>query len=64
MDDVYVDLSEVPRIRIIVKCESFNFAGSVKHKAAVSIVAATEEPGRLRPGSVIVESSSATRGSP
>jgi N-(2-amino-2-carboxyethyl)-L-glutamate synthase len=62
MDDVYVDLSEVLGVPIVVKCESFNFAGSVKLKAAVSMVTAAEEAGQLKPGSVIVESSSGNLG--
>ncbi|MGB3438461.1 MAG: 2,3-diaminopropionate biosynthesis protein SbnA [Actinophytocola sp.] len=61
-DDVYVDLGEVLDRPVIVKCESFNFAGSVKLKAAVSMVTAAEADGRLRPDSVIVESSSGNLG--
>lgn len=61
-DDVYVDLGGVLDRPVIVKCESFNFAGSVKLKAAVSMVTAAEADGRLRQGSVIVESSSGNLG--
>ncbi|MGH3875433.1 MAG: 2,3-diaminopropionate biosynthesis protein SbnA [Actinophytocola sp.] len=62
IDDVYVDLSEVLDVPIAVKCESFNLAGSVKLKAAVSMIAAAEDSGELEPGSAIVESSSGNLG--
>lgn len=62
IDDVYVDLSGVLDLPIAVKCESFNFAGSVKLKAAVSMVTAAEESGLLKPDSVIIESSSGNLG--
>lgn len=61
-DDVYVDVGDILGNPIIVKCEAFNFAGSVKLKAARSMVDAAEESGDLRPGSVIVESSSGNLG--
>lgn len=61
-DDVYVDLSHVLDVPIAVKCESFNFAGSVKLKAATTMVTAAEEAGVLAPGSVVIESSSGNLG--
>lgn len=61
-DEVFVDLSEVLAVPVLVKCESFNFAGSVKLKAAVSMVTAAEESGLLTPDSVIIESSSGNLG--
>jgi cysteine synthase A len=62
IDDVYVDLSGVLAVPIAVKCEAFNFAGSVKLKAAAAMVASAEEAGVLTPGSVIIESSSGNLG--
>ena len=62
IDDVYVDLSAVLGVPVAVKCESFNFAGSVKLKAAVTMVTAAEESGLLTPDSVIIESSSGNLG--
>jgi 2,3-diaminopropionate biosynthesis protein SbnA len=62
IDDVYVDLSAVLDVPVAVKCESFNLAGSVKLKAAVSMINAAEDAGLLKPDSVIVESSSGNLG--
>lgn len=62
IDDVYVDLQPVFGRHLALKCEGFNFVGSVKNKAAASMVAAAEARGVLRPGSVIVESSSGSLG--
>ncbi|WP_109778161.1 2,3-diaminopropionate biosynthesis protein SbnA [Streptomyces sp. CG 926] len=61
-DDLYVDLESIVGERLILKCEGFNFAGSVKLKAARAMVAAAERAGDLRPGSTIVESSSGNLG--
>ncbi|GAB7034766.1 2,3-diaminopropionate biosynthesis protein SbnA [Streptomyces platensis subsp. malvinus] len=46
----------------MLKCEGFNFAGSIKLKAARAMVDAAERRGRLRPGSTLVESSSGNLG--
>ncbi len=46
----------------MLKCEGFNFAGSIKIKAAFAMVADAEQSGALRPGSTIVESSSGNLG--
>ncbi len=46
----------------MLKCEGFNFAGSIKIKAARAMVHSAEEQGLLRPGSTIVESSSGNLG--
>src|SRR6201991_944827 len=47
---------------LFLKCEGFNFAGSVKLKAATEMVEAAECDGRLRPGAFLVESSSGNLG--
>ena len=58
----YVDLTEVIGTRLHLKCEGFNFAGSIKLKAAVEMVEVAERSGVLRPDSVLVESSSGNLG--
>jgi 2,3-diaminopropionate biosynthesis protein SbnA len=61
-DDLYVDLRPIVGHPLFLKCEGFNFAGSVKLKAANEMVEAAERSGVLRPGSVLVESSSGNLG--
>ena len=61
-DDVFVDLEPMLGHRLYLKCEGFNFAGSIKLKAAAAMIKAAEEAGQLRPGSVLVESSSGNLG--
>lgn len=61
-DDLYVDLLPVFGRSLFLKCEGFNFAGSIKLKAAVRMVEAAEREGRLTPDSVLVESSSGNLG--
>jgi cysteine synthase A len=62
VDDLYVDLEPMSGLPLFVKCEGFNFAGSIKLKAAVEMVDAAERAGALRPGSTLVESSSGNLG--
>jgi N-(2-amino-2-carboxyethyl)-L-glutamate synthase len=61
-EELYVDLEPTFGHRLFLKCEGFNFAGSIKLKAAVEMVEAAERDGVLRPGSVLVESSSGNLG--
>ena len=61
-DQLYVDLRSTYGRPLFLKCEGFNFAGSIKLKAALQMVEEAEEAGRLRPGSVLVESSSGNLG--
>jgi 2,3-diaminopropionate biosynthesis protein SbnA len=61
-EELYVDLRAALGLPLYLKCEGFNFAGSIKMKAATEMVAAAEREGRLRPGSVLVESSSGNLG--
>jgi N-(2-amino-2-carboxyethyl)-L-glutamate synthase len=61
-DELYVDLESIIGRSLFLKCEGFNFAGSVKLKAANEMVEAAEREGRLRPGSFLVESSSGNLG--
>lgn len=61
-DDLYVDLEEIIGNRLFLKCEGFNFAGSIKLKAAAEMVEAAERDGRLTEDSILVESSSGNLG--
>ncbi|WP_130289701.1 2,3-diaminopropionate biosynthesis protein SbnA [Pseudonocardia sediminis] len=61
-DSLFVDLQPVLGHRLALKCEGFNFAGSIKLKAATEMVEAAEREGVLRPGSILVESSSGNLG--
>jgi N-(2-amino-2-carboxyethyl)-L-glutamate synthase len=59
---LYVDLRSVFGHALFLKCEGFNFAGSIKLKAASEMVEAAERQGVLKPGSILVESSSGNLG--
>ncbi|MEV6673027.1 2,3-diaminopropionate biosynthesis protein SbnA [Streptomyces sp. NPDC051162] len=61
-EDLYVDLRPIARHTLFLKCEGFNFAGSIKLKAATEMVEAAEWSGALKPGSILVESSSGNLG--
>jgi N-(2-amino-2-carboxyethyl)-L-glutamate synthase len=61
-DELYVDLRWSFGYPLYLKCEGFNFAGSIKLKAAIEMVDAAERHGDLRPGSILVESSSGNLG--
>ena len=61
-DELYVDLEPMFGRSLFLKCEGFNFAGSIKLKAATEMVEAAERDGVLTPGSVLVESSSGNLG--
>ena len=61
-DDLYIDLESVLGSRIFLKCEGFNFAGSVKLKSAIEMVDAAERKGVLTADSVLIESSSGNLG--
>ena len=61
-DELYVDLLPVFGHSLFLKCEGFNFAGSIKLKAAAEMVDAAERAGVLTSESVLVESSSGNLG--
>jgi len=61
-DELYVDVRPVFGRSLFLKCEGFNFAGSIKVKAATEMVEAADRDGVLTPGSVLVESSSGNLG--
>ncbi len=61
-DDLYVDLQPIYGQQLFLKCDGFNFAGSIKLKAAAEMVAAAERRGVLNRRSILVESSSGNLG--
>ncbi|MFD8141793.1 2,3-diaminopropionate biosynthesis protein SbnA [Streptomyces sp. NPDC059708] len=61
-DDLYIDLEAITGHQLFLKCEGFNFAGSIKLKAATAMVEAAERDGLLSQDSVLVESSSGNLG--
>ena len=48
--------------RLIAKVESFNPAGSIKDRVALSMIQTAEAEGKLKPGSVIIEPTSGNTG--
>lgn len=62
LPDIFVDLRPVVGHRLALKCEGFNFSGSIKLKAAVEMVETLERDGVLAPGGTVVESSSGNMG--
>jgi N-(2-amino-2-carboxyethyl)-L-glutamate synthase len=61
-EELYIDLEQAFGHPLFLKCEGFNFAGSIKLKAATEMVEAAERDGILTSGSVLVESSSGNLG--
>ena len=61
-DELFVDLRPMLGHSLYLKCEGFNFAGSIKLKTATELVEAAERDGLLGPGSILVESSSGNLG--
>jgi len=60
--DLYVDIRSIVGDSLYLKCEGFNFAGSIKLKAATEMVEAAERDGTLKPSSILIESSSGNLG--
>lgn len=61
-EDLFIDLSGISSRSLYLKCEGFNFAGSIKLKAAAEMIAAAERDGTVDKDSIIVESSSGNLG--
>ncbi|GGU87555.1 2,3-diaminopropionate biosynthesis protein SbnA [Streptomyces filipinensis] len=59
---LFVDLESICGRPLYLKCEGFNFAGSIKLKAANEMVENAERDGLLTPDSILVESSSGNLG--
>jgi cysteine synthase len=60
--ELYVDLRSSFEHPLFLKCEGFNFAGSIKLKPVTERVEAADREGVLTPKSVLVESSSGKLG--
>jgi len=60
--DLYIDLESILGHSLFLKCEGFNFAGSIKLKTANEMVDAAERNGVLSADSVLIESSSGNLG--
>lgn len=61
-EELYIDLRSIFGCPLFLKCEGFNFAGSIKLKAANEMVEAAERSGILTPASILIESSSGNLG--
>jgi cysteine synthase A len=61
-DELFVDLQPIFGRSLFLKCEGFNFAGSIKLKVAKEMVDAAARDGILTPRSILVESSSGNLG--
>jgi N-(2-amino-2-carboxyethyl)-L-glutamate synthase len=61
-DELYVDLQPIFGRSLFLKCEGFNFAGSIKLKVAKEMVDAATRDGILTPKSILIESSSGNLG--
>ncbi|MDX2645354.1 2,3-diaminopropionate biosynthesis protein SbnA [Streptomyces sp. PA03-1a] len=61
-EELFVDLESIFGQPLFLKCEGFNFAGSIKLKAATEMVETAEREGILTPESILVESSSGNLG--
>ena len=59
---LFVDLASTCGLPLYLKCEGFNFAGSIKLKAANEMVESAEREGILTADSILVESSSGNLG--
>ncbi|MEU6403456.1 2,3-diaminopropionate biosynthesis protein SbnA [Streptomyces sp. NPDC046985] len=59
---LFVDLEPIFGHSLYLKCEGFNFAGSIKLKAAVEMVETAEREGLLTEDSILIESSSGNLG--
>ena len=59
---LFVDLESIFGCPLYLKCEGFNFAGSIKLKAANEMVESAERDGVLTQDSILVESSSGNLG--
>jgi len=61
-NDLFVDLSSALGCSLFLKCEAFNFAGSIKLKTACELVEGAERDRLLSANSIVVESSSGNLG--
>ncbi|WP_433407585.1 2,3-diaminopropionate biosynthesis protein SbnA [Saccharomonospora azurea] len=61
-EQLYVDLESMFGYPLFLKCEGFNFAGSIKLKAAIEMVTSAEQSGLVTEDTILVESSSGNLG--
>ena len=57
-----IGLSPNPKVRIFAKLESYNLTGSVKARAAASILKEAADAGKIKKGSTILDASSGNTG--
>jgi len=62
LETVNIERAKELKARLLVKIESFNPGGSVKDRAALSMIEAAETAGILKPGAVIIEPTSGNTG--
>ena len=55
-------LSPTPDVRLWAKLEDHNPTGSIKDRAAISMIEAAEKEGKLKPGDTILEPTSGNTG--
>ncbi|TLQ46335.1 2,3-diaminopropionate biosynthesis protein SbnA [Streptomyces marianii] len=60
--EIYIDLRRLLDCRLYLKCEGFNFAGSVKVRPAAWMVNTAQREGVIGPDSILIESSSGNLG--
>lgn len=58
----FMPVKGVIAANLFLKIEAINPSGSIKHKTALSLIAAAEKTGELKPGGMVIESTSGNLG--